>query len=156
MTSSPFWGLVSWAYLTAQGICCPTHTPSASQQAQTNTLSHSSFPSLTGAFWLLWLQPGAVGVPRVSQQGCPLWSRGFRAAAIAAGPANPPCPQNSRTRTRAAAGSGPSHVPGELMLHHSRGVTQEELGLTLSGGVWFGHFPHNCPPCPPGRVGRAP
>lgn len=32
-----------------------------------------------------------------------------------------------------------SHVQSDLMLHHSRGVTQEELGLTLSGGVWFGH-----------------
>lgn len=42
-----------------------------------------------------------------------------------------------------------SHVQSDLMLHHSRGVTQEELGLTLSGGVWFGHSPHNCPPSPP-------
>lgn len=49
-----------------------------------------------------------------------------------------------------------SHVQSDLMLHHSRGVTQEEPGLTLSGGVWFGH-PHAIVlPLPPPHVGSSP
>lgn len=56
------------------------------------------------------------------------------------GPANPWWLETSWTRA-ASWQRALSHVQSDLMLHHSRGVTQEELGLTLSGGVWFRHPP---------------
>lgn len=62
-------------------------------------------------------------------------------------PANPPWLQTSWTRA-ASWQHALSRVQSDLMLHHSRGVTQEELGLTLSGGGWFGHPPHYCLPSP--------
>ena len=72
--------------------------------------------------------------------------------AMGPGPANLRWLETSWTRA-ASWQHALSHVQSDLMLHHSRGVTQEELGLTLSGGVWFGHPPHYCPPSLPAHVG---
>lgn len=141
---------------------------SGSQQSQICTLNHSFFPlylmlsDCSGSSQELQLSHGLPGQ-------CTLWSLCFCVQATAAageqhssshgtmgrGPANPCWLETSWTRA-ASWQQALSHVQSDLMLHHSRGVTQEELGLTLSGGVWLGHPSHSCFPSLPSPHWLAP
>lgn len=164
-----FLGLVSWAHadtrylLSHEKSVCPSrHKPTCSTTALFLSLTEASDPS--GSMQELQVSQGSPS--RVSPLE-PWGSSGSLWVPVQPSRAEQPCagpkPGRSRACKPAEVSDFPdtcccwqpalSHLQSDLMLHPSRGVTQEGLGLTLSGGVWFGHSPHNCLCLPPPRAG---
>lgn len=162
MTSSPSQTPVSWAHVDSTSFLL---SDAKSKWAPADTGQHTP-PQLfffSDAFLTVLALARSCSSPMSFRASVPsgacvsvsrrLQHQGNGTARISRGtmghrPANPCWLETSWTRA-ASWQQALSHVQSDLMLHHSRGVTQEEPGLTLSGGVWFGHPPHYCLPSPP-------